>query len=82
MAEDADLAGVGVPQALQDLDGRGLAGAVGTDQAEDLPGVHVEVEVVDDGATGVGLGEPADRDDRLLRTGRGPARCDGCSTGR
>ena len=34
--EDRDLAPVGHPEPLEDLDGGGLAGAVRTEQAEDL----------------------------------------------
>ena len=59
-AEHAELAGVGPAEPLEALDGGGLAGAVGADQAEHLAGVHVQVEAIDDGAAAVRLGEPAD----------------------
>jgi hypothetical protein len=35
-AEHADLSGVAAAEALEDLDGRGLAGAVGPEEGEDL----------------------------------------------
>ena len=68
-----DLARVLAPQALEDLDRRGLPGAVGADQSEDLAVMDGEVEVVDDRAAVVGLGESANGDDRLGRVGE---RCD------
>ena len=61
--EHANLAGVGPAQALKDLDGGGLPGAIGTDQSHDLSGVHVEVESVDDSASAVRLGESTNGDD-------------------
>jgi hypothetical protein len=74
--EDPHGAAVRSSQALQALDGRGLAGAVRADQAEDLPGVYVEVEAVDDHAAGVRLGQPTHGHDGLGRGaggGRGHA---------
>ena len=67
--EHPDVTRVLAPQALEELDRRGLAGAVGADQAEDLAVMDVEVEVVDDRAAVVGLGEPTNGDDRLGRLG-------------
>ena len=46
-AEHADLAVVGRSQALEDLDGRGLAGAVRPEQPEDLARRDIEVDAVD-----------------------------------
>ena len=45
--EHLDDAGVGRRQALADLDRRGLAGAVRSEQAETLAGVDLEVDAVD-----------------------------------
>ena len=44
VAEHLDLAGVGVAEALQDLDRRGLARAVGSEQREHLAFLDPEVE--------------------------------------
>ena len=44
LAEDEGLAVGGEEQAEQQLDGGGLAGAVGAEQAEDLAAVDLEVE--------------------------------------
>ena len=70
-AEDADLAGVGSPQALEALDGGGLAGTVGADHPDDLTGRDVEVEVVDDHAVAVRLAEAADGHGHVERWVRG-----------
>ena len=43
-AEHLDLAAVALPVALEDLDGRRLAGAVRAEQAEDLARRHLEVD--------------------------------------
>ena len=43
-AEDADDARVGLVQTLEDLDGRGLAGAVGPEQGKNLSVLHLEVQ--------------------------------------
>src|SRR6202011_4961906 len=40
--EHADFAPGALPIALENLDGRGLAGAVGPEQTEDLPYPHLE----------------------------------------
>ena len=47
MPEQFDLAGIGGGQAFADLDGGGLAGAIGSEQAEALAGAHFEFEAVD-----------------------------------
>ena len=46
-AEDFDLAGGGVEQAFEDLDGRRLAGAVRAEQAEALAALDRQVEAAD-----------------------------------
>ena len=46
-AEDYDLAGVRLGEALADLDGSGLAGTVGSQEAEALARTDLEVEAVD-----------------------------------
>ena len=43
-AEDFDVAGRSLGEALDDLDGRGLAGAVGAEQAETLAGLDRQVQ--------------------------------------
>jgi hypothetical protein len=43
-AEDRGIAGGAVPIALEDLDGRRLARAVGTEKAEDLARRYLEVD--------------------------------------
>ncbi len=63
--EHAHVPGVGPPESLEDLDGRGLAGPVGADQAQHLARMDVEVEPVDDHPAAVRLGQPADGDDRI-----------------
>src|SRR5687767_993395 len=62
--QDADLATVRGAQALEDLDGRGLAGAVGAQQAEDLARSDVEVDAGDGLDVAVALGQAANPDDR------------------
>ena len=47
VAGDGQLAGVGADQRREDLDHRGLAGAVGAEQGEDRPLGDVEVDVVE-----------------------------------
>src|SRR5713101_6617254 len=44
VAQDTDLAGVGLPVALEDLDGGRLAGAVGAEEGEDLAPRNFEVD--------------------------------------
>ena len=51
--------GVGGVQALEDLDGRGLAGAVGAEQTEALAGAHLEVDPIDGDQGPVALDETA-----------------------
>ena len=65
-----DLAGVGRREPFADLDGGGLARAVGTEQAEALAGTDLEVEPVHRDYVAVGLAELAD-DER--RCGESPA---------
>jgi len=55
--EHRDLPGVGVPQSLQALDSCGLAGAVGSEDAEDLPSRDVERDVPDGAHGPVGLAQ-------------------------
>jgi hypothetical protein len=65
-AEHADGAGRRKQQGRDDLDGGGLARAVGTEQAEQAPFGHGELDVVQDPAVrpaaftapGVGMGHP------------------------
>ena len=53
------------PQSLHALHRRRLAGAVGSDQAEDLPLVHLERHVVDGKRPAVDLADAADLDDGM-----------------
>jgi hypothetical protein len=59
-AEDLDLAAIPFAVALEDLDGGGLAGAIGAEQGEDLAGPDVEVDPVDRLDVAVPLGQAAD----------------------
>ena len=80
LAEDADLAGVGRAEALQDLDGGGLAGAVGPENGDDLAAVDLEVDAAHDLAVAVGLAQAADADHRRAlgaAGGRGDGRFEG-----
>ena len=55
---------VGVDDAADDADQRGLAGAVGPEQREDLAAPDVEVDVLQRlEARGIGLGQVGDGDD-------------------
>jgi hypothetical protein len=56
-APPADLAGVGLQHAEHDPHGGGLAGAVGTDEAEHLPLAHAEREVVEGHDLAVAAGQ-------------------------
>ena len=56
------LALVGLGEALADLDGGGLAGAVGAQQAEAFAGPDLEVESVYGDDVGVSLAEAADEE--------------------
>ena len=66
---DADRAGVGGAQALDHLQGRRLSGAVGAEDAEDLPLGDEQVDAGDGGEAAVALDEAAGLDDRVA--GRG-----------
>ena len=71
--EDAHRSRVGPAVALEDLDRRGLARAVGTEQTEHLAGAHLEVELVDRAGRAVRLARARRRRlrDRLRCTGSG-----------
>src|ERR1044071_762626 len=60
-AEDANLTRVGLVQPLADLDGGGLAGAIGAEQTEAFAGADLEIEPVDGDDILVGLAEAVDR---------------------
>jgi len=62
-AEDPDGAGVGRPETGDRLDGGGLAGAVRSEDAEDLALLNGEGHAVDRRAVAVSLGEVGDFDD-------------------
>ena len=65
-AEHPHLAGVGAAMALEDLDQRGLAGAVGAEHGEHLAAAHGEVEAVERLHPAViGLAHAADLDGGL-----------------
>ena len=69
-AEDADLAAVPLPVALEDLDRRGLARAVGAEQREDLAGLDVQVDAAYRLEPAVGLDKsPHPHDGRAARHG-------------
>ena len=61
---------VRVPEAFEDLDGGGLAGAVGAEEGEDLAAVHLEVDAADRFVGAVALDEPADGHHRLVELTR------------
>ena len=69
-AEHADLAAVGAPVALEDLDGGGLARAVRPEQAEDLADRDRERDPVDGRRGAVALLERGDLDRRRRRVHR------------
>src|SRR5205823_5128363 len=52
----------GTGQRAQNLDGGGLAGAVGAEETERLPGGHLEVDAADGLDLAVVLGQAGDRD--------------------
>ena len=62
-AQHADRATVAVAVALEDLDGRGLAGTVGAEQAEDLATTNVQRRAADGLEGAVALAQPVDRYD-------------------
>ena len=66
-AEHPGGAGVGGPVPLQRLDGRGLPGAVGAEQPEDLAALDGERQPVHRQIGAVGLLQPLDLDRRTLR---------------
>ena len=64
-AEDAHVAGVGAAVAFEDLDERGLAGAVRAEQREHLAAADLEVDAVERLHAVVGLAQAADADGGL-----------------
>ena len=60
LAVEEDLAVVGRDLAGGHAEAGGLAGAVGPEQADDLAGVDLELDAVDDLAPAVDLHQPAD----------------------
>ena len=68
-AEHPDLAGVGLAEALEDLDGRRLAGAVRAEQAEDLARADLEADAVNRLDLAIVLLQVAYTDDRVGGTG-------------
>src|SRR6185295_11809505 len=66
LAEHAHLAGVRRVQPLEDLDRRGLARAVGPEQAEALAGMDLEIEAVDRDDVVVALDEAANQECRAV----------------
>src|SRR3954452_16262528 len=69
-AEHAHLARGPVAIALEDLHRGGLAGAVGTEEPEDLPPGHGEVDRPDGLHLAVALGQPAYGNGRIFTHGR------------
>ena len=65
VAEDAHLAGAACAVALEDLGRGGLARAVGSEEAEDLPGGDGEGDVAHRLHVAVGLAQAVDLDRRL-----------------
>src|SRR5262249_30342002 len=78
LAEDERLPGGGEEQAQEQLDGRGLARAVGAEQAEDLAALDLDVQRVQGGLlapapeVAVDLRQVASLDDDALGHGRPP----------
>src|SRR5262249_47796823 len=62
---DPQRAARGKEQADHELDGRGLAGAVGAKKGEQLAGLNAQVQVVDGGLGAVVLGDVVDFDHLL-----------------
>jgi hypothetical protein len=73
-AEDQGLAAAGPDQAEQDLHGRGLAGPVGPEEAEDLAGLDAQGQVVEGDPGPVGLAQAGRGDRRDLAAGPGDRR--------
>jgi hypothetical protein len=61
-AEDEHLPLVGLGESLTDLDGGGLSGAVGSQQAEALAGPDLEIEAVYGNHLGVLLTESSNEE--------------------
>jgi hypothetical protein len=72
-AQHLGAARIGRAQALEDLDRRRLAGAVGAEQAEDLAAVDAEGDAVYGVQLSVGLAQLVDGDDRAVGRGGGTA---------
>jgi hypothetical protein len=71
-AEDADGAGCGGAEAHEQLNGGGLAGAVGAEEGDDFTTAEGEREVIERGdAVGVAPGDGGERGDGVGRGGRG-----------
>src|SRR4029079_15748565 len=66
-AEDPHGARIGLPQALEDLHGRGLAGAVRAEQAEHGSGPDLEADAVDGARRAIALSQVLDADDGIRR---------------
>jgi hypothetical protein len=72
LAQDPDRPAVGPTVALDDLDGRGLAGAVRPEQRDDLARDDAQRQVPDDDPAVVALPEAVDLDRRPIHpAGRG-----------
>src|SRR5207245_6176237 len=63
--EDRDVAGRSLPETLEDLGRRGLAGAVWPEEREHLSPVDVEIDSANGLHIAVGLPKSADIDDAL-----------------
>src|SRR5205823_11296966 len=72
-AEDLDLTRGRRVQALEDLDGGGLAGTVRTEEPEAFPRAHLEVEAVDGSDLVIPLDEAAAENGGLCHRFRGRA---------
>ena len=70
LAEDADAPAVAAPVALDDLDGRRLAGAVRTEHRDELAGRDRERDAVEDRPAAIPLDESVDHDRGLTAAGR------------
>src|SRR6266487_5450497 len=63
-AQHLDVTGIALSVALEYLDRRRLAGAVRTEQTENLAGVELEVDALQRFELAVRLGQAANADDR------------------
>ena len=61
LALECDLAGVGGQHAGDQIEERGLAGAVRSDQGVDVAGRHLDLEIVERVEAAEALGQPLDR---------------------